>query len=572
MHRVERRPVDADGLLPALDLLTEPFAAAAVTEVVALTDGVVATGRPLRAPAILVRLKQSLARQAVVVRCTVDVAPAPAPVTFAAWSAAGSLLPLFVPAVDDTDGSGPVELAVQVWTVGGEAAHDPASALAASSGAPVAAADAAELVEALVVEGHVARVLHTLTAEKQRIVATAREITASRHVGLARAGALDALGAGHGVHASRARATRPTAVASSSTRRGGWPRRPAWRRPSTARRTAHRAAARTPGCRPRPASRHDFVWSTRPTLAVSVRIVEVTEPPGTWRDRFRELAKAGLSVRSRDPSLVEPAGRHPRSSRRRRAAASTRHLERAQPVTERRYMSVLAATSLDRLTQLLGTLTGTATVILLGGLSRAEDPRLDLGLGVTVAPLAPDRIDAAIQAARRRPTTRRGRRRRRAAGCTGRDPHGHPRCRGTRPRRRPHRGVAVHRRRVARQRPRPRDDLLHATADAGPGHRGCRPADARGDGALRRQDARRQRSGSPRARRRGLAARRRAPDARRGRRRSRGAQPARAGRPARLARRPRRRPTCRGRTSAAHRSRPATGGAGRAGPPGAGGL
>ncbi|MFF4911222.1 hypothetical protein ACFY2T_40885 [Streptomyces sp. NPDC001260] len=437
MRRGENRPVDAAGLRAVLDLLTPPFAAAARAEVVPVVDGIVDTGRDLRAPAVLVRLKVPLARRAVIVGCAVDrvggggvghgLAHGPgngvsdgagagpgggpddgaghgaSPAVFAAWSGAGSLLPLYLPEVPDgADGTGPVRLALAVRIVDGPAAHDPLAAASAAS-QDLGAVEAADLVEAVVIEGHLARLVHLLTSEKQRITTVAREIAASRHVSLARSGALDRIGADHGV---------PRLAGEDDD---GYRNRllvfTSWRlaTPAGFELALNGVPDGSPGGGPNTGlpstagvtSRFKVV-DQADELAVSVRLVEVGPPgpaPGMWRQRFLDLAHGGLLLDLETP----PPARLPDATRARltevREVLRT-NLARAEPLTERRCLAPLTAISLARAVLLLKALTGSGALTLLSALTRDADPRLDLGLGVTVEALTPARVDAAVAAAR----------------------------------------------------------------------------------------------------------------------------------------------------------------------------
>ncbi|HEX5543344.1 MAG TPA: hypothetical protein VFX60_17620 [Micromonospora sp.] len=404
MRRATERPVEAAGLLAALDLLTAPYAAAAGTHVVPLVDSVVDVPAT-RAPAVLVRLRTPLDRRAVVVRC--GGVPATPPAVFTAWSAAGSLLPLFVPDLHGANGSdavGPLHLTVTVRVVDGPAAYDPSTALvAAVAGADLAATDATDLVEALVVEGRLARTIYLLTAEKQRIVAVSREIAASRHVSLARSGALDRSGADHGVprlageddDAYRARLRMMTSwwlatPAGFERALNGVPDGSADGGPNTGLPSTVGVDARF------------RVVDQVDRLAVSVRMVEVVPPGvagGTWRQRFLDLARGGLllDLEALPPTRLPDIARARLLEVRRVLRAN---LDRAQPVTERRYLAAGVAASLARAVRALEALTGSGALTLRSAMTRDVDPRLDLGLGVTIDPLEPARVDAAVAAAR----------------------------------------------------------------------------------------------------------------------------------------------------------------------------
>jgi len=396
MRIVASRPVAASGLEPALDLLPPPLAAGAGFEVVPLVEGKIATGRSLRAPAVLLRLKVAQAREAVVVTATVAGAEL-GPVVFTAWSAAGSLLPLYVP---DAEGIGPAELTVAVRLVHGDAVYDPATAIAAAE--PVLDAGHAEfLVEAVLLEGYLARSMHLLTEEKQRLTAAAREVAAARHVGLARLGALDAIGADHGVPR--------LADESDDQYRARLSIYTSWRiaTPAGFARALNGGGSAGDDNSGLPstvgvADRFRIVEQAE-QLAVAVRLVEIADPQrppeAGWRKKFVELAQQHLlfDLETLPPQQLPPAVRDRQSAVRKLLRDN---LDRAQPITERRYLSVMCATALARAVQLLAALTGTGQLTLLSAMTRDIDERLDLGLGVALAPLEPARIDAAVATAR----------------------------------------------------------------------------------------------------------------------------------------------------------------------------
>lgn len=402
MRPVDSRPVSGSGLAAALDLLTPPFAAGAGLRVLPLTDGTVDVPA-LRAPVVLVRLTVPLARRAVVVRCRAAGGGAEQPAAvFTAWSAAGSLLPLFLPQ-PPADTSGPIRLAVTVRTADGAPSADPAAAIAAA-GPDLPSDEAAALVEVLAVEGRLARLVHLLTAEKQRLTAVAREIAASRHVSLARSGALDAIGADHGVprlegegdEAYRGRLLIVTswrlATPAGFDRALNGPPEP------TAGGGPNRGLPATVGI----TARFRIVErSDQP--AVSVRLVEVVPPPAdgpsAWRHRFVELASGGLLL---DLDGDTPAGL-PDSTRSRLEQTRqilTGRLTRDQPHDDRRYLGAGTATCLARAVLLLEVLTGPGTLTLRSAMTTEADPRFDLGLGVAVDPPTADRVDRAVEAAR----------------------------------------------------------------------------------------------------------------------------------------------------------------------------
>ena len=99
MRRVEERPAGASGLTAMLDLLSGPLEPTSTTTPLPLLDGTIDTLRPTRAPAIFVRVRRGLAREAVVVRAAVGAVDL-RPTVFTAWTEGGSLLPLYVPTPD----------------------------------------------------------------------------------------------------------------------------------------------------------------------------------------------------------------------------------------------------------------------------------------------------------------------------------------------------------------------------------------------------------------------------------------------------------------------------------------
>ncbi len=376
MRTVAERATTDSGLEPMLDLLSGPLAAAATVERISLVAGSVAVARSTRSPAVLLRLRRTLDDSAVVVRGRIG-ATALAPVVFAPWSGAGAQVVLHATA-DAV--AGPMRIDVQAWRVRGHV--DPGAAAAAATGAAMSAGDAAELVEGVVLEGELARMLLLLADEKQRILAAAREVSASRHVGTARAGALDALGADHGV--PRIEGEADDAYRARLRIFTSW-RIATPRGLELALNGADPAAATGLPSTAGVDARFRIV-DAEPELAVAVRVLECSaNGPGAWHDTMRGLALRGLLVDLDAPTRMQlPAAVVDRRERVRRSLAE--RLDRAAPLDERRYLSVRVALGLDRAVQMLDALTGSGRFELLQAQSEAEDARHDLGLAVSIRP------------------------------------------------------------------------------------------------------------------------------------------------------------------------------------------
>lgn len=377
----ERRTTDS-GLEPMLDLLSGPLAAAAAIERIPLVGGAVTVPKTTRSPALLVRLLQTLDDRAVVVRGRMGGVALP-PVVFAPWSGAGAQTVLRATADAVV---GPMRVELEAWRVG--ALVDPRAAAAAITGPAMPAAEAAGMLEGVLLEGELARVLLLLADEKQRILVAAREVAASRHVGTARAGALDALGADHGVpriegeadddYRARLRIFASWRIATPAGL-------------ELALNGADPAAATGLPSTVGIGSRFRIV-DAEPELAVAVRVLECTaDGPGRWHDTMRELARRGLLVDLDAPpvQLLPPAVI---ARRERVRVALVERLDRAAPLDERRYLSVRVAVGLERAVRMLDALTGSGRLELLQAHSAAEDARHDLGLSVSVRPLTPARL------------------------------------------------------------------------------------------------------------------------------------------------------------------------------------
>ncbi|MEV1289102.1 hypothetical protein [Micromonospora sp. NPDC049679] len=399
MRPIPPRTVAGSGLETALDLLTPPFAAAAIRDELTLTGGRFAVEGPRRHPALLVRLRMALARTAVLVHAEVNGEQL-APVVFGAYTAAGSVLPLYVPRLPaGSDGTGSFTVRARVWHVDGAdaaaIAHD-AEAVLVTTGPPLSDADAATLVDGIVLDGLLSRMVYLSTLEKQRLLAAAREVTAARHVALARGAALDAHGADLAVPrlADEPDDRYRTRLAVYSS----------WRLATPA---GFSAALNGPGSPEQPAAglpatvgvtSRFRVLEQAGQLAIAVRLVQVgADVPA--RERFAGLLTGGLLADlDAAPPTQLPAATRERLTRVR--ATLTGALSRTGGGTRPRYMTTLTATSLARAVLLLELLTGDGSLSLLRAWTATPDPRHELGLGVTVRRVTATRLGRAVTAAR----------------------------------------------------------------------------------------------------------------------------------------------------------------------------
>lgn len=187
-------PWNADGLTPLRKLLTVPYREGVAGGALPVVDSVITVSRPYPEPVLLLRLKRPLVDERVVVQATLVGGDAVAPVVFAPYSDAGSLLPVYAPPV--TDGlAGDFALSLAVFYQQG----DPAFADNYPSTGQIEPDDVADLLEGELVSGVFGKLLVLAGAEKQRVIAQAREIRSARHLQLARRSSLDARGVELGV-------------------------------------------------------------------------------------------------------------------------------------------------------------------------------------------------------------------------------------------------------------------------------------------------------------------------------------------------------------------------------------
>ncbi len=378
------RPQVGSGVELFASALTVPYAAGMRQERVPLSGGQVKVPGPRREPVVLARLRRPLADEAVVVRATVQGHAQPQ-VLFAPFSAEGTLLPLFRPSLaPGSDGTGDITLAVKVHrVVGAERLR-----LLPAAGGALAAAEAAALVEAVVLEGRFARLVYAGTLGSQRAIRAAREIQAARHLQLAHSRSLDVLGRTLGV---------PRRLADSAEPDGRYRSRLAiynsWRLPTPA---GLADALNGPGADDDAnaglpaafgiADRFRLVEETN-DLAIATKLVTVGGAQALVElDAFHQtLRGAVLLDLERVTSPLVPAARRTRmeSVRTTIRSETTRPPGGGRP----RWMAPLVAVTLDRAVRLMRAL-GMGDEI---RLNRAYEPsggsRYELGLGVDLGGL-----------------------------------------------------------------------------------------------------------------------------------------------------------------------------------------
>jgi hypothetical protein len=198
--RLLPRPDGGSALPAVLDVLTPPYRAGIGHLDVPLVAGRLTTQGPHHQPVLLVRLHRPLVDEALVVTGTAAGTSTGAPAVFAPWSSEGSLLLLLRPElVDGATGTGGLDVEVVVTRVSGPGAFATVPDLDGDAAEQLDDDEAAELVGGTVLEGLLGRVLYLADLEKQRIDRLGRELRTVRHLPLARAGALDSLGADLGV-------------------------------------------------------------------------------------------------------------------------------------------------------------------------------------------------------------------------------------------------------------------------------------------------------------------------------------------------------------------------------------
>lgn len=385
MNVVLPRPHAASGVELYESAVTVPYSAGMASQTIKLVRGSFTVVGPRREPVLLVRLRRSLADEAVVVRLTVGGEDQPV-VVFSPFSAEGTMLPGFRPElVDGSDGSGDFTVDARVHRVTGVGRLAARPSPLGDSFDPALAAD---MVEAVVLEGRFARLLYLATLEKQRCIRHAREVAAVRHRELAHGGALDARGLDLGVPRildeddnhyrarlaiySRWRMATPAQFAEALNGPG-------------ADSDANAGLTSLVGVN----GRFRIVEEIN-ELSIATRIVSVGGEGATQRTNFHQLLRSNHLVdldSAANTLLPEPRRKFLESVRR----VLREELTRAA-VDRPRYLAPLVAVSLDSAVRLMRALGHTAAIELVRAYDPAGGSRYELGLGVDLAPLTPAQL------------------------------------------------------------------------------------------------------------------------------------------------------------------------------------
>ncbi len=335
-----------------------------------------------RAPLLMIAARADLAGDAMVIEATLDpdgAARALPPVELAPWSEAGCFVPLR--ALDDDVPSTPLVVQLQVRRIDD-----------AGGSEAVASAAFASLLQVVVVDGQLARLLHVATAEKARLRREARVLAASRSLATAPAAALDRIGADLGVARFEADLIGSASGLTTTTRRepdDEYRRRLAiYRRTMIPNRRSLEAALADlgPGYR---------VVEEDNELALAFRLVE-TGPAGP-RAAFLGYLRDAVLIRPAEPV---PAHRYLPSSLRAREDALRGRLRARFELAPTADLAPPLASALDRLGRALDAL-GFAPRL---RINRAQDDaggsRYELGLGADLAPLAATDLQTLVDARR----------------------------------------------------------------------------------------------------------------------------------------------------------------------------
>lgn len=377
------RPLTDSGLDSALAALPPVYAAGARVRDLPLKDGRISVPEDVREPLLLLRLLRPLADQAVVVRCGPVGAAEVSPVVFAPFSGLGTLLPVLVPAAG-------AEVSAAVHLVPAPHCHQQVPDESVR-GPELARDPAAELVEAVLLEGVLARLTYLATSEKQRMIRQVREIAACRHADLAFSGALDSLGRDLGVYRlpdeDDARYRDRLMIFTS------------WRSA-----TPDRLAGVLNGSGPDGAAnaglparfgitgRFRLVEEQNP-LALATRLVDVGPRGAAMRARVHELLRTVylLDLERPVPELLPPEQRRRLEEVRQVLTTEVTRSAGPPPV---RHLAPSLAVSLARLVRLVRALSDTGPVTLLRTHVEEPDPLHELGLGATLGQFGQQRLTA----------------------------------------------------------------------------------------------------------------------------------------------------------------------------------
>jgi hypothetical protein len=372
------RPQLGSGIELIESALTVPYAAGMRTDTIALTNGSFSVVTPRREPVLLVRLKQSLADEAIVI-----LVEGQAPVVFAPFSAEGTLLPAFRPHIAEGDEvAGPFSVEVTVHRVTDE------SRLQArpDTGDALTQENAAGVVEAVVLEGRFARMLLLTTLEKQRCIRQMREIAALRHRRLAHTGGLDQRGRDLGV---------PRLAGEAETDEHFRARLAIYSKWHLATPAGFRNALNGPGADDDPnaglpslvgvKSRFTVVEQTN-DLSVATKLVAVGPEGAAQRTRLHELLRSTYLVDiDKETSELVPSQRRAHYEGVRTTLRD--ELERPVGAGRPRFVAPLVATTLARSIRLMRALGHAGSIELLKAHDENAGSRYELGLGVDVRAL-----------------------------------------------------------------------------------------------------------------------------------------------------------------------------------------
>lgn len=394
----DTRPLGASGLESGLAALPPVYAAGAGQRILPLIEGTLTTvgplplpspaPPPLHEPLLLLRLRRPLADEAVVVRCLPQGAGQELPVVvFAPFSGAGTLLPAFLP-----QSGGPLKVTAKVHLVAAPHCHAELPA-EARRGPELPHEQAAELIEGVLLEGLLARLIFLATLEKQRIIRQAREISACRHAELAFFGALDSLGRDLGVlrlpDEDDTHYRNRLAIFTS------------WRLPS---RPTVQEALNGPGqdsesnaglpSRVGVTARFRVVEEQNP-LALATRLVHVGVQGAARRARFHQMLRSLHLLELDVPvPVVLPPERRRRLEEARQVLTDPGQVIRPAGPPAVGHLAPGLAEALARLVRLVGALGDTGKVTLRRAHVEEPDPLHELGLGATLDAFGEQRLTA----------------------------------------------------------------------------------------------------------------------------------------------------------------------------------
>lgn len=353
--------------------LSGPFTGAAAQTILSLDpSGSAVVDFAARLPLLLIAPRSPLGAQGMTVTVHVVPTAGPAPtgvqVTFAPWTEAGASVLAWVPAAGNMAGDRAVAFTVTVSISGIELASP------------------ADLVDVILVEGNLGRLLYVMGAEKMRLRRQAAELLAARRLENAAGNALDRAGADLGVPRLDARLGWDTTLST--------PTIVPEREPDEAYRA--RMASYRRLVRPTRAAVDAMVAATGATIAepdtellVAVRLVGP------------DAARAALLDLVRRVFLVEPAAAVPSERFLPRAARDADTALRARLVAPGAYtwpagaaLAPKLAIALDRVAACRHALGQTAAWPVLRAQDATGGSRYELGLGVDLAPPSAAELDA----------------------------------------------------------------------------------------------------------------------------------------------------------------------------------